>query len=240
MPQLLVDCGDFGSTLSDAARTKVSYLLRGMAEMKYDAINLAERDLQYGIDYIREMRDRYNLPFISANVYLAGQDKLFAPPYVIKKMGDLKVGIVGVVKPPANKRMITAAQGFEIRDPFSAAAEVVRELKGKCDVIVTLSHLGFEGSKQLATDLPEIDLVVSGHGRNLSRSPLMLGNTCLMQPGSKGKYLGQIDVQVADGEVQILQARMVSLNRSIADDAQLANLVHEYDTRTAAPKTGTN
>jgi len=211
-----------------------------MAELKYDAINLAERDLQYGVDTIREMRDRYDLPFISANVYLAGQDKLFAPPYVIKKMGNLKVGIFGVVKPPANKRMITPAQGFEIRDPFSAAAKVVADLREKCDVVVTLSHLGFEDSKRLARDLPEIDIIVSGHGRNLSRSALMLGQTCMMQPGAKGKYLGRMDFRVVSQTVEIEAARMVSLDRTIADDAQLAKLVQEYDNGPTPYKPGTN
>ncbi len=240
MAQILVDCGDFGSKVTPAEKMKVTYLLRGMAAMGYDAINLAERDLQYGREYLREMRALHDLPFVSANVYIAGTGERFAPPYIVENAGSLRVGIFGVVRQPLNQKMVSTETGFEIRDPFAEASQAVNELKGKCDVIIALAHLGFEGSSQLAQDLPGIDIVVSGHGWNLSRSPVMVGPSCLMQPGSKGKYLGQIDFALTDGKCKIVNTRMVSLDRKIVDDQQLASVVAEYDQGTLEKKPGTN
>ena len=34
-----------------------------------DAINLGERDFIYGTRFVLEMQDKYQIPFVSANVY---------------------------------------------------------------------------------------------------------------------------------------------------------------------------
>ncbi len=235
-----MDCGDFGTTVSEAQKTKVTFLLRGMAALHYDAINLGEKDLQYGSEFLTEMRNDHQLPFVSANVYKYGSEELFADPYVIKEVDGTRVGIFGVVSKPTNPRMVGEKQGLEIRDPITAAQSVVAELADKCDVVIALSHLGFEKSKSFAQELPGLDFVVSGHGWNLSREPSMIGSTCVMQPGSKGKYLGQIDFEVARGDVNVVSGKAVSLNRKIADDITLAGLVKEFDAVSAGDKSGTH
>lgn len=103
-----MDCGDFGSNKSKSEILKVEYLLKGVSLLKYDAINLAEKELQYGRDFLSKMQTSYNLPFVSANVYDSKTDKLFAKPYVIKQAGELKFGIFGV----------TIARLSDIRDHF--------------------------------------------------------------------------------------------------------------------------
>ncbi len=88
--QLLVDCGDFGSTKVKSQIFKVTYLLTGMALLNYDAINLGEKDLQYGVEFLSEISKMHKLPFISANVYKYGTEELFAKPYLVTEKTILK------------------------------------------------------------------------------------------------------------------------------------------------------
>lgn len=215
-------------------------MLRGMAVMKYDAINLGEKDLAYGREYLEKARDEFKLPFVSANVYRYGTDDLFADEFVIKQVGDLKIGIFGVATNVINPRMLTPDLGFEIKEPIAAAKAAVSKLRGQCDVIVALSHLGLSESKRLAEEVPGIDIVVSGHGYNRSHKPEMVGGTAVMQAGSKGKYLGQINFDVADGKVAVRRGKSVSLNAKIPDDPKQAELVKEFDEAMLKPKAGTN
>ncbi|RMF61801.1 MAG: hypothetical protein D6743_13085 [Calditrichaeota bacterium] len=233
---MLVDCGDFGSSKAEPQRLKVDYLIKGMGLLHYDAINLGEKDLQYGIEYLTEKQKAYHLPFISANVYRAGTEELFAKPYVIVKKHGVKVGIFGVTTNSRIVRvLVPASTGFEIRDPIEAAKRAVAELKKKCDVVVALSHLGAQGSKKLAIEVPGIDVIISGHGRNILRRPVHIGDAVIMQAGAQGKYLGQIDFAAGSGGLKLVKGDVVALSSRIQDDKREAKLVAEFD-RVAAEK----
>ncbi len=201
-------------------------LLQGMSMQHYDAINLGEKDLQYGIDYLEDKRRKFDLPFVSANIYRKDTGKLFVESFVIRQIGDIKVGVFGV-----SGTFITSKvkENFEIADPTETAKKMVARLKGECDVVVALAHLGLANAKQLAADVPGIDFGVSGHRWDVSRKPELVGATVVMQPGSKGKYLGHIDFDVVDGQVNLVQGKAVSLSAHIKDDKRLAELVAEFE-----------
>jgi len=224
-----VDCGDFGSLKSEFQQHKIGYLLRGMALLNYDAINLGERDLQYGKDFLARMQSKHNLPFISANVLLTGSGRRFTDAYVIKRIGKVKVGIFGITTTAGAKRFVKPETGFQISDPFVAAQETVAELQKSCDVIIALAHLGVIDAKKLASTVPGIDIVIAGHGWNRSESPTMIGNTALMMTGDKGKYIGHLDFLTQTGKVNIVQGKIVALNDQISDEPQLAQLVKTYE-----------
>jgi len=209
---------------------KVEYLLRGMALLNYDAINLGEKDLQYGRDFLEQKRRELDLPFISANVYNYGTQETFVKPYVIKEVNGVKIGIFGVtLSSPLTNTLVRPESGLEIREPIPAAKALVPALRKKCDVIIALSHLSLNGSRELATAVEGIDIIVSGHDRTIVREPTKVGNTVIMQPGAQGKYLGQIDFDYTETGVVIKKGQAVALNDQIPDNKQQAELVAEYD-----------
>lgn len=234
----MVDAGDFCGAISDAQRQKVGYLVRGMAMLNYTAVNIADKDLLYGRDFLVNLQDEHGLTLVSANVYMHGTGDLFARPYVIKEVGDKKVGIFGVTKPLFPEKM--AAAGFEIQDPVAAARRIVQELKGKSDMVLALAHLGLNQAKNLAGEVPGIDVIISGHNRSLSTRPEMVGETVVMQAGAQGKYLGQLDLWVGDDKIEVAQGKCVPLNDKIADDERLSHLVKEYDQAVAPGHAGTH
>ncbi|MFQ5864853.1 MAG: multiheme c-type cytochrome [bacterium] len=224
-----MDCGDFGGRKVKSQYLKVRYLLKGMSLLKYDAINLAEKDLQYGREFLEDLRKEYQLPFISANVHYSGTKKLFAKPYVIKKLGGVKIGIFGVTKAEGMQRFVSPETGFEISDPFLAAQASVEKLRKKCDVVIALSHLGLNGSRELAKKVQGIDIIISGHQGKHLRQPEQIGNTVIMQTGSQGKYLGQIDFRVSSNKFALIEGKTVALSKKIVDDAALSKVIKEYD-----------
>ncbi len=206
-----------------------------MSLLHYDAINLADKDLRYGLAYLETMKSKYELPFISANIYRRDNGQRLAKPYLIKEVDGLKIGIFGITTTAVT---VDVKETFEIRDPVAAARQMVSELRDKCDVVVALSHLGLDASRKLPVQVSGIDVVVSGHRWNLSRQPELIGETILMQPGAKGKYLGYLDCEVVDGKTRLVKGQAVSLSAQIKDDPQLAQLVAEYDHKELAPKDG--
>ena len=96
------------------------------------------------------------------------------------------------------------------QDPIAVAKEMVQELKTqKCDLIICLSHLGYEfrygespqpSDKILAQEVSEIDVILGGHTHTFMDEPLLLTNnegftTTINQVGWAGINLGRIDVE---------------------------------------------
>ncbi|MEL7006188.1 MAG: hypothetical protein AAFN93_26190 [Bacteroidota bacterium] len=94
------------------------------------------------------------------------------------------------------------------QDPIVVGKEMVQELKAqKCDLIVCLSHLGYEyrnpntpSDKVLAQEISEIDVILGGHTHTFMEEPLLIKNsegftTTINQVGWAGINLGRIDVK---------------------------------------------
>lgn len=224
-----MDCGDFGSSTSKAQVLKVQYLLKGMSELHYDAINLAERDLQYGREFLLELQEKYELPFVSANVYDKSTGRLFVQPHIIRDYKTVKVGIFGVTDAAMIDKQLGSESDFEVRDARAAARAEVQTLREECDVVVALAHLGVKNAIKLAEEVPGIDVVISGHYGSHLRKLQVFGSTAVMQSGSKGKYLGHITFSYADNKVTFVDGKTVALTDKISDDRHLAGVVSEYD-----------
>lgn len=100
---LIVDSGDLfiekeeipESTIA-SRNLKVNIIGQVYKKIGIDALNIGERDLVLGVDFLKDMEERLNLPFISANLTDVENNLLFKP-YVIKVLGGKKFGIFGIV-----------------------------------------------------------------------------------------------------------------------------------------------
>ena len=74
----------------------------------------------------------------------------------------LKVGFIGLcIRTPLIK---SNQAGIRFIDPMAAAARYIPILKQRgANVIVAITHLGFDEDRALVRRFPEIDLVIGGH-----------------------------------------------------------------------------
>src|SRR5690606_34265866 len=90
-------------------------------------------------------------------------------------------------------------------DPVGTAKEMVTELKDKeCDLIICISHLGFEYESEMISDVKlaqqvsGIDLIIGGHTHTFMTSPKTVFNpelkpVLINQVGWAGINIGRID-----------------------------------------------
>ena len=93
-----------------------------------------------------------------------GRERRALPQYrgqrvvpVKTRSGLVRVGLIGLTVDVNKQAWVRYAP------PIDAARAAVAGLKGKCDVIVALTHLTLAGDQQLAEQVPEIDLILGGH-----------------------------------------------------------------------------
>jgi sulfur-oxidizing protein SoxB len=117
--------------------------------------------------------------------------------------GGVKVAVIGQAMPYtpiANPRWMFPKWSFGIR-PEALQANVDKARAEGAEVVVLLSHDGFDVDRKLASVVNGIDVIVTGHTHDAIPHAIEIGNTLLLSSGSHGKYLGRIDLEVKDGKV---------------------------------------
>ncbi len=230
-----VDGGDYNGGGGSFYQLKAEYLLRGMVQLQYDAINLGEKDLYFGDEFILEMKKKYKVPFVSANLIYQDSKKPLVEPYIIKKIKvgkhEYKVGIFGIIS--AGENLVTYIENrpkLIATDPFEAAKKVVEELnKEKCTVIVALAHIGFSSGKELARLVPGIDLIITGHGYSVRTSPLIIDSSCIVQGKNRGQTLNILTLQFdKENKIESQVGREIELDDNYNDDPSFINLMTEF------------
>ena len=169
---MLFDCGDFsqGSPYYTMFKGEVEVKLMNM--MKYDAVVLGNHEFDNGMDNLARLIDMSEFAWLSANYDFSStvlKDKV--KPYVVLERDDVKIGVFGLTPKLEGLASIENIEGAVYKDPIESAKAVVSELRSEsvgCDVVVCLSHLGWNVYKQmddstLIANTSGIDLVLGGH-----------------------------------------------------------------------------
>lgn len=205
----------------------------------YDAITFGERDFLMGSKFLLNMKKKFNIPFVSANIYYPDSTTRFVEPYIIRSYPSggfglfkkqLRVGIFGVMMSRA--RLVYSETDVQLitKDPIESAKEVVAELSGKCDVIVALGHLMYNQIDQLARDVPGIDIIVGTHDYLRRVAPIQIKNTWVLQTGSKGQFIGDMRIEL-NNQKQLMNVDGVveSLDTKFKDDPSLQIFLDAFD-----------
>ena len=149
-----------------------------------------------------------SLPFaaLGQNIFDAEWDEpteLF-PPYKMFERGGTKIAVIGQAfpyMPIANPRWMFPEYSFGIRDENMAAmVEEVRAAGAEC--VVVLSHNGFDVDKKMASVVPGIDVILSGHTHDALPEPVVVGQTIILPSGSNGKFVSsRVDLDIRDGRM---------------------------------------
>lgn len=198
---LLVDAGDFcqGTPYFNLYRGRVE--VDAMNRMGYDAATLGNHEFDNGVDTLAVILKMADFPVVCTNYDVQGTalEGIVKPYCIVNKQG-LKIGIIGLT---VNLNGLTLAKnyaGLTYREPIKAANDMADFLKHteKCDLVVCLSHLGYDEPPvcdlDLARNSKDIDVIVGGHTHTMlvnEKVPNQLGDSVLIaQMGKSGAYLG--------------------------------------------------
>ena len=167
---LLFDSGDFcqGSPYFTVYKGDVEVGLMNM--MGYDAGTIGNHEFDFGLDAMAKMFKNLNYPIVCSNYDFRGTVvEGLVKDYVILKRNGMKIGVFGLS--PALSGLVSNDNcvGVKYLDPVKEANRVVDILKKKkCDVIICISHLGWQdsykdGDEYLVSGTRGIDLVLGGH-----------------------------------------------------------------------------
>lgn len=169
-PQLLLfDSGDFSQGSAYYTMFKGDVEVELMNQMGYDAATIGNHEFDFGLDNMVRIFRKAKFPIVCSNYDFAGTElSEIVKPYIIIKRKGVKIGVFGLC-PPLEGLVSTQNYGpLRFLDPAVKAREMVDVLrKKKCDLVICLSHLGWQSTEHPDNIvLPEttgIDLVLGGH-----------------------------------------------------------------------------
>lgn len=165
-------------------------------------------------------------PVLCANLDISGDPELgyFIQPYTIKEYGNLKVGIFALLTETTNQ--ISNPSPVVVLPAIDHAQEWVDTLEAyDCDLIILLSHLGFQYDQLIASSVSGIDIIVGGHSHDVLASPAQIGNTLLLQAGEFGRYLGKLTLYLDNKEIDNWDYELQSVDSSVPEEPTLAYMI---------------
>jgi 5'-nucleotidase/2',3'-cyclic phosphodiesterase and related esterases len=114
------------------------------------------------------------------------------------------------------------------------AANVVKELQGKVDLIVALTHQNIGRDWVIARKVRGIDVIISGHDKQKVPVPYIADNTRIVQAGEKGQYLGHMEISVQPDGSKSYRNSLVPLGKAIPDDSEIKSMIRSYYKKLAA------
>lgn len=160
-------------------------------------------EVVYGPEGLRRRARELAHPLVAANLRDAGTGARVFPPYVVRDVGGVRVGVLGFTDPDVPRRQPPGySQGLVYDGPEELPA-LVRELREKerADVVLLLSHVGLPKAVDLAGRVPGVDVHLSGDTHERTYEPIERAGAWVVEPGAFGSFLGRLDLTVRGGEV---------------------------------------
>ncbi len=155
-------------------------------------------EVVYGADALRQRAGEYRHPTIAANIRDAATGKRLFPPYLVKEVNGVRIGVIGFTDPDVPQRQPPSYSKGLTFDGAEVLQPLIDELRGeeKVDVVVLLTHIGLPKAIGLAERLKGVDILLSGDTHERTYEPIVRGETWVVEPGSFGSFLGRLDLTV--------------------------------------------
>ena len=207
---LLLDAGDIFQGTPYFNKYKGELDFKIMSLMQYDAATIGNHDFDNGIDGLNKMLPYAKFPFVNANYDFNKtilKDKILT--YKTFNKDGIKIGVFGVgveLDGLVDKRLYKETIYHNPIEKANEVAQLLKE-KEKCDLIICLSHLGYQYKTDKVSDLilaektKHIDLIIGGHTHTFLAQPKEINNltnntTLITQVGWAGINLGRINFYI--------------------------------------------
>ncbi|TCP42444.1 thiosulfohydrolase SoxB [Rhodovulum marinum] len=224
---LLLDGGDTWHGSYTSLKTDGQDMVNVMNALKPDAMT-SHWEFTFGVDRVNEIVDTLPFPFLGANIFDAEWDEPAYEPYKMFERGGAKIAVIGQAfpyLPIANPKWMFPGLSFGVRE--ERMAEVVQEVRDAgADLVVVLSHNGFDVDRKMAAQVPGIDVILTGHTHDALPEPVLVGETMLIASGSNGKFVTRLDLDVRDGRMMGFRHKLIPIFSDVIEpDADMTALI---------------
>ena len=228
---ILLDGGDTWHGSYTCHHSQGQDMVNVMNALKTEAMTF-HWEFTLGSDRVHEIIDTLPFPALGQNIFDAEWDEPadYFDPYTFFERGGSKIAVIGQAfpyMPIANPGWMFPEYSFGIRDENMQS--VVDEVRGLgADLVVVLSHNGFDVDKKMASIVSGIDVILSGHTHDALPEPVLINQTVIVASGSNGKFVSRVDLDVRNGKMMGFKHKLIPIfSDVITPDPDIAALIDE-------------
>ncbi|MCP4547895.1 MAG: hypothetical protein GY835_15640 [bacterium] len=223
------DCVTTNSAVHELLLQSEVYL-ELFGQVGVDAVCAQSVDLRSGYDELLASGEKYNIPYMCANLKRDGE--LMLPGFKVFEFGGKRVGVLSVVDPAMQHSANKMPANFKYEDPALAVGEGVkalREVEG-CDAVILMYGARRDKTVEQCADIEGIDLILYGNSHMSQRVPAeTAAGTYVYSAAAKGKDFGEIILTINDDGTTDLSPIMIhELDKNYKDDPDVLARVNAY------------
>jgi sulfur-oxidizing protein SoxB len=226
---LLLDGGDTWQGSWTTLQTKGQDMVDIMSALKVDAMT-SHWEFTLGADRVKEIAESAPFAFLAQNIRsLEWQEPVFKARQTYER-GGAKVAVIGQAfprTPIANPRWMMPDWEFGIREN-ELVKEVADARAEGADIVVLLSHNGFDVDRKLASRVKGIDVILTAHTHDAMPGVLKVGDAILVATGSHGKFVSRVDLDIRDKKVAGFRYKLIPIfSDAIAPDPTMKAMIEK-------------
>ena len=226
---LLLDGGDTWQGSYTSLKTQGADMMSAMSLLKPEAM-VGHWEFTLGKERLAELTEKMGYSFLGGNVFDTEWDEPVFESTQFFEKGGVNVAVIGQhfpYTPIANPRYLVEGWSFGIR-PEIIQKNIDKAKQKGAEVIVLLSHNGFDVDQKLASTLNNVDVILTGHTHDAIPKAIKIKNTLILSSGSHGKYLGRIDLKVEGGKVVDYSSNLIPIfSEVIEPDPEMSALINK-------------
>ncbi|MBI4787283.1 MAG: 5'-nucleotidase C-terminal domain-containing protein [Chloroflexi bacterium] len=229
---LVLDAGDawYGSAI--ALLTEGRAPVQVMNAMGYDAMTL-HWEFNLGKAPLLARIQEAQFKVLAQNLVDTDFGDRVLPPSIVRDFKDVRVAVVGQAYPFSllTTELRDANPGWRMgyqEQELQKEIERVRREDG-AGVVILLSHMGYEQDRIMAENLSGIDVIVGSHTHDILWEPARVGKTIIVQAGSHGKFVGELDLEIGGGRMTGYRHKLIPiLSDRVEPNARVAALIAQW------------
>jgi len=227
---LLLDGGDTWTNSWTSLESKGQDMVDAMNLLAPDAMT-GHWEFTLGDARVKEIVAKLPFPFLAQNVRDTEFEDPVFPARKVFERGGVRIAVIGQAfpfTPIANPRWMIPKWTFGIRD--EDMQKQVEEARAQgADLVVVLSHNGFDVDRKMARTVRGIDVILTAHTHDALPEAVKVGRTLLVASGSHGKFLSRLDLDVQGKEIRDFRYRLIPIFADmIKPDAEMAAVIARH------------
>lgn len=230
----LVSAGDnfSGNPIVDQYNPKGYPIIDLMNKVGYDFATLGNHEFDYGQNTLYDRIAQSNFKYIVSNIY--GKNNKLLPntePYkiVVTKNGN-KILLIGLIQteektgyPSANITNLKDLNFTKVENEIPKYLELKE--KEKADLLVVISHLGYEKDVEILKKYSGIDLIIGGHSHTKNNS--IINSGFIVQAGYNLSVLGKTTLSIKNGVIDKKNSELLNL-AEYSDNKEIKEQISKY------------
>jgi len=224
---LILSAGDnrSGDPINDMFEIPAYPMVALMNQVGFHATAVGNHEFDSAQDGLARLIGLGTFSTLCANMEPDPKWKMHVKPYQVFDCGGISVGIIGITAlgsmgtPESHPARLT---DIKFMEPLETIQKY-QFLRDKCDVVLLLSHLGFETDVKFSAELPWVDIIVGGH-THTQLDGGEIHNGILITQNAKGIPYATHSTLVLEGQKivekkaeRIAVKGMPSVNKTVAE-----------------------